>query len=187
MSAKDSASAGPVLSPTAKTPKDSIPAPVYRTDSGRRIPGGGGIHPDVVVGSDTMTDSERELAKALGSNIQAYRDIMTAYALELKVQATVKDPAFRVTPAMRAELLRRLRDKGVTVSDSVWTGARKLIEEGFSYEVAHYVFGKAQEFQRRAADDVQVQSAIDLLRRAHTPQELIAFGSPSPEPGTTRR
>ncbi|MBI4503260.1 MAG: S41 family peptidase [Gemmatimonadetes bacterium] len=187
VAAADSASPAAVPFPTAKTPKDSTPSPLYRTDAGRRIPGGGGIHPDVVVGSDTVTDSERELAKALGSHIQAYRDIMTAYALELKVQGAVRDLAFRVTPAMRNELLRRLREKGVTVSDSVWTGARKLIDEGFSYEVAHYVFGKAQEFQRRAADDVQVQAAIDLLGRAHTTKELIALGSPSSEPGSSRR
>src|SRR5207302_2573363 len=162
----DSTKPGLVPFPTAKAPKDSAPAVVFHTDAGRRLPGGGGIRPDIVVGSDSITESERELAKALGSHIQAYRDILTAYALELKVKGSVKDPAFQVTPVMRAEVLRRLRDKSVVVPDSVWQGSQKLVDEGISYEVTHYVFGKAQEFQRRAADDVQVQSAIDLLRRA---------------------
>jgi carboxyl-terminal processing protease len=178
---------GTVRVSAGKGAKESTPAPTFRTDAGRQIPGGGGIHPDVVVGSDTVTDAEREFARALGSQIPVYRDVLTSYALDLKVQGVVKDPAFQVTPAMRGELQRRLRGKNVTVSDSLWTGVRKLVDQGFAYEVTHYVFGKSQEFQRRAADDVQVQAAIDLLRRAHSPKELIALGSTSSESSSTRR
>jgi hypothetical protein len=134
-----------------------------------------------------VTEVEREFAKAMGSQIPVYRDVLTAYALDLKVQGLVRDPAFQVTPAMRVELLRRLRGKGVTLPDSLWNGVRKLVDQGFTYEVTHYVFGKAQEFQRRAGDDMQVQAAIDLLRRAHTPKELIALGSPSSESSSSRR
>ncbi|MBI4422046.1 MAG: S41 family peptidase [Gemmatimonadetes bacterium] len=155
---------------------DSTRPVVYRTDAGRKILGGaGGIHPDVVVGSDTLTDAERGFAKALGSQIPAYRDVMTAYALDLKARGAIKEPAFAVTPVMRAELLRRLRDKGIQLPDTVWTGVRKFIDEQFSYEVTHYVFGKAVAFQRRASDDAQVQAAVDLLKRARTPRELFAL------------
>jgi carboxyl-terminal processing protease len=159
---------------------------VYHTDGGRKLPGGGGIKPDVVVGTDTVTDAERDFVKALGSKFPAYRDVLTSYAIEMKVGGTVKDPAFKVTPAMRTELRKRLRDKGVNISDTVWTGVQKLVDESFSYEVVHYVFGKSQEFQRRAGDDVQVQTAVDLLKRAHNPKELIALGSTTPAtPGAT--
>jgi hypothetical protein len=104
---------------------------------------------------------------------------MTGYALDLKVKNSITDSEFRVTPAMRAELLRRLREKGVNVSDSLWAGVRKLIDEQFSYEVAHYVFGKEVEFRRRVADDAQVREAISLLQRARTPSDLIALAPSS--------
>jgi hypothetical protein len=39
------------------------------------------------------------------------------------------------------------------------------------------VFGRPTELQRRAADDPQVQRAIDLLRRATTPAELLTLAS----------
>src|SRR6185503_4387598 len=139
--------------PVAK--KDSTPAVSFKTDGGRMIPGGGGIHPDVVVGSDSLGTAEREFAKALGSNIPKYRDALTAYALELKVQGAVKDGSFAPTPAMRAELLRRIRSKGADVPDSVWTGVRTFIDQQFSYEAIHYTFSRIAEFKRRAADDVQ--------------------------------
>jgi carboxyl-terminal processing protease len=155
----------------------------YLTDAGRRSPGGGGIHPDIVIGSDTLSQAERDFVKALGSQVQAYRDAMTGYALDLKVQNTVTDPEFRVTPVMRTELLRRLREKGVNISDSLWAGVRKLIDEQFSYEVAHYVFGKETEFRRRVADDAQVREAISLLQRARSARELITL-APS---GTAQR
>jgi carboxyl-terminal processing protease len=164
------------------TRRDTTATQFYRTAAGRRIPGGGGIHPDIVVGSDSLTTAERNFARALGAQVQAYRDVMTSYAIELKVSNTISDPNFRVTPAMRAELLRRLRQKGVTISDGIWGGVTKLIDEQFAYEVAHYTFGKVAEFRRRVGDDVQVQRALELLQQARTPRELIAL-APGPDGG----
>jgi carboxyl-terminal processing protease len=180
-------SEGATDSAKAKAKQDAQPAPSFRTDGGRRLPGGGGIKPDVVIGTDTATDSEREFAKALGSKIPDYRNVLTAYAIELKVAGSVKDPAFKVTPAMRAEVLKRLRDRQITVNDSLWNGVRKLVDESLAYEITHYVFGKEKEFQRRAADDQQVQTAVDLLKRAKSPKDLIALGTTPTEPASSRR
>jgi carboxyl-terminal processing protease len=177
----------PGVGPAANRATADTARPSYATASGRRIPGGGGIHPDVVVGSDTLSAAEREFVKALGSQIQAYRDAMTGYAIELKVQNAVTDPAFRVTPAMRGEILRRLRARGVAVPEATWTAVSKLIDEQFSYEVAHYTFGKVVEFRRRASDDVQVQRAVELLQQARTPRELIALASNAGEGGNRPR
>jgi len=147
------------------------------------IPGGGGIHPDVVAGSDSLTQAEREFAKALGSKIPAYRDVLTTYAIELKVQGAVKEEAYTPTPVQRAELLRRIRAKGADLPDSVWAGVRQFIDQQLSYEAVHYSFNRAAEFKRRAADDVQVQKAIQLLQRARTPRDLIALASANTAPG----
>lgn len=164
--------------------RDTVAPAVYRTDAGRVLAGVGGIHPDVVAGSDTLGSAEREFARALGSKIPAYRDALTAYAIELKVQGAVKQESFTPTPLMRAELLKRIRAKGATMPDSVWNGVQKFIDQQFAYEAVHYSYSKAAEWRRRAADDVQVQRAVQLLQQARTPRELIALAA-NTRPGAT--
>lgn len=148
---------------------------VFHTSGGRTVYGGGGIRPDVEVRADTLTDAEKEFARTLGAKVPLYRDVLTSYVLELKAQRTLKDPAFQVTPAMRAELLSRLRARGVPIPDQVWAGAQPLVGEQLTYEITRFVFGRPAEFARRVADDNQVQRAVELLKRAHTPKELLAI------------
>ncbi len=151
--------------------------PVYRTDGGRVVWGGGGIVPDLVIRPDTLTDGERQFAAALGSKFGEYRDVLTSYALQLKNERSVSSEDFRVTPAMRAEVLRRLRAKGVEMSDETFAKGGSLVDQQLSYEIARYVFGRPSEFRRRARDDRQMQAALSLLRRAQNPKDLLALAA----------
>ncbi|OGU09205.1 MAG: hypothetical protein A2W29_03480, partial [Gemmatimonadetes bacterium RBG_16_66_8] len=159
--------------PPADTTADSTH--VFRTDAGRVVLGGGGIRPDVIVRQDTLTDAEKAFVRELGSGIPAYRDVLTSYALELKGGGSVTNPGFTVTPAMRAELLKRLRARGVKLSAATWDAAGELVAQQFRYEVTRFVFGRPAEFQSRTADDAQVQHAVEMLKRARTPQDLLAL------------
>lgn len=150
---------------------------VFRTTGGRVVRGGGGIRPDIELTGDTLSDAEQEFARTLGARIPVYRDVLTSYALELKGGGTIASPGFQVSPPMRAELLRRLRARGVEIPMPVWDAARELVDQQFGYEVIRYVFGRPAEFARRTADDGQVQRAVALLKQARTPKELLALAS----------
>jgi hypothetical protein len=52
-----------------KTDTSLAARPVFTTDAGRKVRGGGGIVPDVIVKQDTLTAGERELVKAFGEHI----------------------------------------------------------------------------------------------------------------------
>lgn len=156
---------------------DSTARPVYKTDGGRLVRGGGGIVPDLVVRPDSLTDDERAFATALASRFAEYRDAITATALQIKNQKTVTSESFTVTPAMRAEVVRRMRAKGVEVTDESYAKATQLVDEQLGYEIARYVFGRPAEFRRRARDDRQMQSALALLNRAQTPKDLLAVAT----------
>jgi carboxyl-terminal processing protease len=149
--------------------------PVYRTGAGRIVRGGGGIVPDLVIRLDSLTEAERDFAKALGSNLPQYRDVMTGLALEQKGTKRISSEAFTVTPDMRQQVFRRLKDKGVELTPEEFSWGARLIDEQLGYEIARYVFGKPAEFRRRAADDRQVQTALDLLRQAQSPKELLGM------------
>ena len=149
--------------------------PIFHTDAGRVVRGGGGIVPDLVIRPDTLTSAEREFAKALGNGLPQYRDAMTTIALEAKKTNTIKSEAFTVTPAMRQQVFTRLRAKDVQITQEVFNGAGALIDEQLGDEITRYVFGRPSEFRRRAARDLQMQTAMGLLRKAQTPKQLLGL------------
>jgi carboxyl-terminal processing protease len=175
-------SEGTGVKDTASTkPDTSVKArPIFHTDGGRTVRGGGGIVPDIVVRADTLTAGEREFARVLGEKLPAYRDALTGYALDLKRQKVVASESFSVTPEMEREVQQRLKAKGIDLSPTVFGNARSLVDEQLGYEIARYVFGRQAEFRRRAAADQQVQSALGLLRRAQTPKELLSIAAAAP-------
>jgi carboxyl-terminal processing protease len=153
--------------------------PIFRTDAGRIVRGGGGIVPDLVIRLDTLTAAEREFAKALGNGLPQYRDALTSLALEAKKSRSVKSESFVVTPEMRQQVYNWLRAKDVQLSPSVFNAAGSLIDEQLGYEISRYVFGRAAEFRRRARNDSQLQTAMGLLRKAQTPKELLSLSQAS--------
>jgi carboxyl-terminal processing protease len=151
--------------------------PIFHTDAGRVVRGGGGIVPDLVIRPDTLSGGEKGFAKALGNHLPEYRDALTSIALEAKKSGTVKSESFTVTPEMRQQVYQRLRAKGIDLTPQVYDGASDLITEQLGYEMARYVFGRPAEFRRRAQDDKQLQTAMSLLRKAGTPRELMSLAT----------
>jgi len=149
--------------------------PIFHTDAGRVVRGGGGIVPDLVIRPDTLTTADRDFAKALGNGLPQYRDALTTIALNAKKAHGITSETFKVSPAMRQQVYERLRAKEIEISAAVFNGAGALIDEQLGYEVARYVFGRPAEFRRRAAQDVQMQTALGLLRKAQTPKQLLSL------------
>jgi carboxyl-terminal processing protease len=143
-------------------------------------PTGGGLVPDLVLGRDTLTTSESTFAQSLGGKIAVFRDVLTAYALELRKARTVGGEQFQVTAPMRAEVQRRLRARGVAIADSVFAGGTRLVDEQLGYEIARYGFGQAAERRRRVAGDPQIQRAIELVRGTTSPQALLGLVDRAP-------
>ncbi len=163
-------------------PRDtSIKArPIFQTDAGRTVRGGGGIVPDVVVRRDTLTGPEKEFVRDLADKTPVYLDVLTSYALEVKQKGSVRSENFRVTPEMHQQVFQRLKAGGVQVSQMVYDSAATLVDPQIGYQIARYVFGRPAEFRRRAGDDHQMQTALGLLRRAQTPKELLALSAQPP-------
>ncbi len=154
--------------------------PIFKTDAGREVRGGGGIVPDVIVRRDTLTAGERAFAEALGDKASTYRDVITSYALELKSSKAVTSENFSVTRAMLQEVYRRLSARGASLTPTQYEQGNQLVRDQLGYEVARYVFGRPGEFRRRAHDDPQVQKAIALLEKAKSPKELLTLAAAAP-------
>jgi carboxyl-terminal processing protease len=154
------------------TALDSLPE--HKTISGRIVHGGGGIVPDRIVRGDTLTDGEKAFVRGLGGNVAAYRDALVSVALETKERRSVRAEEFTVSDTLRQQVFTKLAAKDVELTDAARTGGATLVGDQLGYEIARYVFGRQAELKRRALDDRQVQTAVQLLEKGSTPRALMA-------------
>jgi carboxyl-terminal processing protease len=152
----------------------------YRSDAGRALAGGGGIVPDVLLDPDTLTTGEQRFSQALEGKVGAFRDVLNAYALDLRRSGKIASEDFAIRPEMRSEVRRRLESQGVRMSDSLFAGGAEIVDQQLSYEVARYAFGPAAERRRRVGDDPQIGRAVALLRQAETPGALLGLAGTAP-------
>ncbi|MEO7086431.1 MAG: S41 family peptidase [Gemmatimonadaceae bacterium] len=160
----------------APVPTDSAAKakrPTFTTDDGRKVLGGGGITPDVIIPGVVITAPDSALSHGLSGKIAQFQDALTDYALSLKASHTITSPDFVVTAAMRAELLRRMQTRGITLKPAVYAAAAPLIDRRLGIEVARYVFGELEGFRRGLRDDPVVTSALKIARGATTEKVLF--------------
>jgi carboxyl-terminal processing protease len=160
--------------------------PRFTTDAGRTVLGGGGITPDILLPADSVPPGEVAFQHALGKQIPQFRSALTDYALSLKTTHAVTSPDFTVTPAMRAELQRRMQARGIVVDAPTMDGARSLIDRQLGYEIARDVFGTSAEFARRLRDDPAVARTVPIVAGAATQAELMRRAATSSDPRSSR-
>lgn len=145
----------------------------YHTEGGRPLKGGGGgIHPDILVEPRELTEDEIAFNDALGSHVQAFRDVLGAYAREMTAGEQVTED-FVTTRGMRAELLRRLQDRGASMPNRVWSANAELVSKQFAYQVLRFGLGIDAEMRRRMSDDRVVERALEILSGVGTREELM--------------
>jgi carboxyl-terminal processing protease len=153
----------------------TAPTETTYSTAGRKLGTGNGLVPDIVLEPDTLTTPESLFAQTLSEQIPVFRDVLTAYALELKKRRAVASEVFQVTGAMRAEVRRRLEERGVMMVDSVFNGGVRIVDEQLGYEIARYGFGPLAEQRRRATGDSQIRHAIQLVRGTSSPRALLGL------------
>lgn len=145
--------------------------PMFRSAGGRPVYGGGGITPDVIVPDDTLSTHEQQLARAIAPKASDYFSVLRDYALELSRTAP-RD--FRVDPSWRQELLKRLRARGVTVTDEQWNAGGSYVDQHLELQVTRIAQGDSAAFRRRLAYDAPMRRALELMARGSTQRDLFA-------------
>lgn len=147
-------------------PDSGAPRPTFTTDAGRTILGGGGIVPDVEVATSAPTKSERAFQEALGAELPQFREAIVDYARSLKAARGVGRRDFRVTPAMRDALYRRLVARGIALDRATYDAAAPLVNRTLGSQIALYALGSRTAFARSLAGDATVAKALELLKVA---------------------
>jgi carboxyl-terminal processing protease len=157
--------------------------PVFKSDAGRTVYGGGGITPDIIIPADTLSTAEQKLFNAFAPKTVAVRTVLLNYSLELK--KTVKQD-FVVPPTWREEFYRRLQAQGVTIDRSLYNAAGGEVDRLIGNSVARLAFGDSTAKRRAISDDVQLTRAVAAARQASTQRELLALATQK-QPATAKR
>jgi hypothetical protein len=125
--------------------------------------GGGGIVPDILAG-DSVNAPRVALFAALGPNIRAFRDALTAEARALAQQG-IADVMFTVTPTMRDAVYTRARRQGIDVPRPAFDAASDWVDRQLGGEAVRYAFSRAEESRRQVLRDRVVQRAVTEISR----------------------
>lgn len=150
--------------------------PQYKSDGGRVVYGGGAITPDLIVKPDTFSAAEQEFRKLTAPKQQELYVIRYDLAQELKGRVT---PDFKVSPEWREDYYRRIKSKGIDIDRKVWESVPAYVDRLLEYSVARVAFGDSTAHRRTLDDDVQLRTALDLLRKGQTQRDLFALATPT--------
>ena len=148
--------------------------PVFRTASGRRIYGGGGIVPDVSAGDSMQDPAERRLLAELGADVPRWREVLTAEARALVQARSVRDSLFMVRPEWRSRVQARARQMGLRVNAATFAEASAFVDRQLATEIARQGWGIPYSQRRLVRSDSVVQRAAEVLRRARQPKDVFA-------------
>jgi carboxyl-terminal processing protease len=147
----------------------------YHTTAGRIVYGGGGIVPDLIVPSDTLSTAERAFFDAASRAGTKYWDVIFRFAVDYVRQNPELQADFAVTPEMEQELLSMLVSEGVEVTAEQLQAARRLVDVHLGSEIAQARWGQEGRAQRANREDNVIRTAIDLLRQAPSQAELFGM------------
>ncbi|HEX6912213.1 MAG TPA: S41 family peptidase, partial [Longimicrobium sp.] len=151
--------------------------PVFRSDAGRPVYGGGGVTPDVLERADTLVGPERELMRLLAPRGAVVNEVLQEMAVDLSPGAA---PAFRATPAWRADFAARLERRGLRIDARALEAGAPLVDRLLEGRVSEMAFGDSAAFRRGVPRDRQLQAAVELLRGAGTQGDALARAAARP-------
>jgi carboxyl-terminal processing protease len=127
----------------------------YATDSGRKVPGGGGIQPDVVVAPE---EPSRLRVAIEGSGV------LTSFATDYTQKHKLAEP-FEVSGAILDDFQLYASERNIQPAVAEWLKERDWIQMRLKAEIYNQAFGVARGDEVEAKSDPQVKAAVAALTR----------------------
>jgi len=156
------------------THPDTVARPIYHTQSGRQLLGGGGIVPDILVMADTLTTREREAVQELDRSGGSFATAVFNFGVRFLQTNPNPSQDFRIGASDLAAFQQVLEESDVRLSASAFQRLDRFIRFQLEREIALQAFGEAGEFVRMLPSDRVVQRALTLLGEVSSTGELLA-------------
>lgn len=146
--------------------------PIYHTDSGREVLGGGGITPDLVV-ADTLSSEEQRMIQEIQDQWPLFNNLLYRYSVEYARQRSDLRPGFPVTEDMLDAFYTLLVSEGLELDRDVYDEASSFTARRLANEISVAAFNREEGWKRLLVDDPQLRTALDLLRGARSTEQLF--------------
>ena len=148
--------------------------PTVESIGGRTIYGGGGITPDLVVLPDTLLAREQAAVQPLFRSWGTFSTASFNHAVSYVQDHPDLEPGFGLRSADLDEFYRTLIDEHEMVLDeSDFVTAVRFVTYQLERQIALQAWGEEGAFLHTRADDRQLNDAMEILRRAETPEALF--------------
>ena len=148
-----------IVSDSAESKKD------FRTDSGRLVRGGGGVHPDFEASAEPMTRF-RMVLEAGGAFTQFATDYVRRHA--------GITPDFEITPAALDEFQLYLSARNIRPGLAEWSGERNWITSRLKSEIFNQALGVERGDEVEAQRDPVILTALARLGASLRPARASA-------------
>jgi carboxyl-terminal processing protease len=125
----------------------------FQTDAGRKVTGGGGIQPDVVVYPQAMNR-----LRAVLDATASFVEFATAYLKDHKI-----DRDFEVTPEVLDQFRAFVAERRIQPALSEWLSERTWVSNRLKTELFNLAFGVEQGDEVEAQRDPVIQKALDVV------------------------
>jgi carboxyl-terminal processing protease len=125
----------------------------FRSDSGRKVIGGGGIQPDVAIGPEPLT----RLRVALDAS-----GIMTRFATEF-IQKNNIQPNFEVSTSLLEDFQVYAAERSIQPTVAEWSQERDWLQSRLKQEIFNQALGVAKGDEVEAQRDPAVRAAMERL------------------------
>jgi hypothetical protein len=142
--------------------------------------GGGGIVPDIAVEATPAAPAPQALATLLGSRAALATAILDSLGVELESEVAA---GLQSQEAWRVELVRRLRNAGIQIPDSLVAAGSDYLDRLIAARAGLFVLSDSARFLSDARRDLQLERARRLLSEAGTQVDLLALAAREKNPG----
>jgi carboxyl-terminal processing protease len=164
-------------------PADTAGRPTVTSMGGRTLYGGGGIVPDRISATDTLSADEQRAVRTLfmegGRFTVGLFDFAVQYLGE-RGQSPSTAPSGGAAPPVAVgdvelqALLAYLRDRGLQIDQTNWNRAARFVQLELQSEIALQGWGEEGQFRARMSSDRPLQDALELLREASSTEALLS-------------
>ena len=140
---------------------------VYYTSKGRKVYGGGGIQPDIVVPFKNPGKSAVWILKLLEKRL--FFETVEKWNSDLKIWSNDFDRfnrAFHVPAAMLQTLYKLAVRKGIKIPRSQFNRQRKYLRNRLKAEIARHFWDNARYYQVLLENDNQLNTALEHFKDA---------------------
>ena len=159
---------GQIVAPTVRDGR-----PEFESVGGRALLGGGGITPDLFVSPETLSSEEADAVYRVFSRAGGFTAALFDYAISFVQDHPNAQPGFVLRDADLRDFYETLPEWGAEFGLAQFMAAERFVRYRIEMEIALQAWGDAGQFEQSRKHDSQLAAAVELLRGATNPADLI--------------